>query len=46
MLNLPSVDLVTQVDRLALTTGNAAMSEAKAERGYAHVSDKYARVRG
>jgi len=42
VLNLPSVDLVTQVDRLALTTGNAAMSAAKAERGYVHVADKYA----
>ena len=41
VLNLPSVDLVTQVDRLALTTGNAAMSAAKAERGYVHVADKY-----
>lgn len=42
VLNLPGVDLVTQVDRLALTTGNEAMSAAKAERGYVHVSDKYA----
>ncbi|MBC7278800.1 flavin reductase family protein [Nocardioides sp.] len=42
VMNLPSVDLVTEVDRLALTTGNAAMSAAKAERGYVHVSDKYA----
>lgn len=42
VLNLPGVDLVTQVDRLALTTGNAAMSAAKAERGYVHVADKYA----
>lgn len=42
VLNLPSVDLVSEVDRLALTTGNAAMSAAKAERGYVHVSDKYA----
>ncbi|MEU0314846.1 flavin reductase family protein [Nocardioides sp. NPDC006273] len=41
-LNLPSVDLVSELDRLALTTGNAAMSAAKAERGYVHVSDKYA----
>ena len=33
ILNLPGVDLVTQVDRLALTTSNAAMSAAKVERG-------------
>lgn len=42
VLNLPSVDLVTEVDRLALTTGNGAMSATKAKRGYVHVPDKYA----
>ncbi|MGH3350844.1 MAG: flavin reductase family protein [Nocardioides sp.] len=45
VINLPSVDLVTQVDGLALTTGNAAMSSGKAKRGYVFVADKYARAK-
>ncbi|TQL69067.1 flavin reductase (DIM6/NTAB) family NADH-FMN oxidoreductase RutF [Nocardioides albertanoniae] len=44
VINLPSVDLVGQVDRLALTTGSAQLSPAKAARGYAFVADKYARA--
>src|SRR5215213_517811 len=32
VLNLPSVDLVTEVDRLALTTGRPDVPAAKAER--------------
>ena len=41
VLNLPSVDLVTEVDQLALTTGRAEVPPAKAERGYRHEPDKF-----
>jgi flavin reductase (DIM6/NTAB) family NADH-FMN oxidoreductase RutF len=41
VLNLPSVDLVSEVDLLALTTGRADVPRAKAERGYRHEPDKF-----
>lgn len=41
VLNLPSVDLVTEVDRLALTTGRVDVPPAKAGRGYRHEPDKF-----
>lgn len=44
VLNLPSVDLVTEVDRLALTTGRSDLSPNKVARGYECVRDKYARA--
>jgi flavin reductase (DIM6/NTAB) family NADH-FMN oxidoreductase RutF len=44
VLNLPSVDLVTAVDRLALTTGSPHVSPWKAEGGYVHEPDKFARA--
>jgi flavin reductase (DIM6/NTAB) family NADH-FMN oxidoreductase RutF len=42
VLNLPSVDLVTAVDRLALTTGKRDLAAAKHARGYRYVPDKLA----
>src|SRR5690349_10968184 len=44
VLNLPSVDLVTAVDRLALTTGRVDVPATKAERGYRHEPDKFGRA--
>ena len=44
VLNLPSVDLVTEVDRLALTTGRPDVPPAKTERGYRYEPDKFARA--
>jgi flavin reductase (DIM6/NTAB) family NADH-FMN oxidoreductase RutF len=44
VLNLPSVDLVTEVDRLALTTGRPDVPPAKAERGYRYEPDKFGRA--
>ncbi|KAA1400034.1 flavin reductase family protein [Aeromicrobium ginsengisoli] len=44
VLNLPSVDLVTEVDRLALTTGRPDVPPAKADRGYRYEPDKFARA--
>jgi flavin reductase (DIM6/NTAB) family NADH-FMN oxidoreductase RutF len=44
VLNLPSVDLVSQVDRLALTTGTPEVPDSKAKRGYRHVADKFDRA--
>ena len=41
VLNLPSQEGVDAVDRLALTTGKAAMPEYKAQMGFAHVPDKF-----
>lgn len=41
VLNLPSVDLVSAVDRLALTTGCVDVPPAKADRGYRHEADKF-----
>ncbi|MEV7395819.1 flavin reductase family protein [Aeromicrobium sp. NPDC092404] len=41
VLNLPSADLVTAVDRLALTTGRRDLSAGKAARGYRYEPDKF-----
>jgi flavin reductase (DIM6/NTAB) family NADH-FMN oxidoreductase RutF len=40
VLNLPSVDEVSFVNRLALTTGTAVVPPAKLARGYRYVKDK------
>jgi len=42
VINLPSVDLVTQVDRLALTTGKDPVPERKREWGYRFEAEKFA----
>ncbi|GAB3161386.1 flavin reductase family protein [Myceligenerans halotolerans] len=42
VLNLVPPSMVDVVDRLALTTGNPAMSPRKAEMGYEFVPDKFA----
>jgi len=42
VLNLPSAGQVTEVDRLALTTGRPDVPPAKAERGYRYEPDKFA----
>jgi len=42
VLNLPSEREVSQVNRLALTTGVHPVPSAKAARGYRHVKDKFA----
>jgi flavin reductase (DIM6/NTAB) family NADH-FMN oxidoreductase RutF len=44
VINLPSVDLVDAVDRLALTTGRNPVSERKASVGYRHEPDKFGRA--
>jgi flavin reductase (DIM6/NTAB) family NADH-FMN oxidoreductase RutF len=44
VLNLPSADLVSQVDRLALTTGSSVMPAYKAHLGFEQVSDKFAQA--
>src|SRR6202165_5183399 len=41
VINLPSEDLVTQVDRLALTTGKELVPEKKLQWGYRYESDKF-----
>ncbi len=41
VLNLPSVQEVDGVNRLALTTGADPVPEVKAARGYRHVKDKF-----
>jgi flavin reductase (DIM6/NTAB) family NADH-FMN oxidoreductase RutF len=41
VLNLPSQAQVSQVDRLALTTGASPVPGVKAARGYRHVRDKF-----
>lgn len=41
VLNLPSVDLVSAIDRLTLTTGRNPVPESKAVRGYTHEADKF-----
>lgn len=41
VLNLPSVDQVDAVDRLALTTGRADVAASKRSVGYRHESDKF-----
>lgn len=42
VLNLPSQAEVSQVNRLALTTGTEPVPGPKAARGYRHVKDKFA----
>src|SRR5436853_4566677 len=42
VINLPSQDLVTHVDRLALTTGKNPVPEKKRQWGYRHEPDKFA----
>jgi flavin reductase (DIM6/NTAB) family NADH-FMN oxidoreductase RutF len=42
VLNLPSADQVSYVDRLALTTGRADVVAWKERAGYRHVPDKFA----
>ncbi|CCE00591.1 flavin reductase family protein [Bradyrhizobium sp. STM 3809] len=42
VLNLPSVDLVAAVDRLALTTGSDPVPAMKRHKGYRHEADKFA----
>ncbi|MDP4098213.1 flavin reductase family protein [Paenibacillus sp. P96] len=41
VLNLPSVDLVNRVDRLALKTGDNSIPAYKAEMGYQYEPDKF-----
>ncbi|PQP86960.1 flavin reductase family protein [Paenibacillus sp. AR247] len=41
VLNLPSADLVSQVDRLALTTGASPVPDYKAKMGYRYEPDKF-----
>ena len=41
VINLPSADLVTHVDRLALTTGKDPVPEKKQQWGYRHEADKF-----
>jgi flavin reductase (DIM6/NTAB) family NADH-FMN oxidoreductase RutF len=41
VLNLPSVNEVAAVNRLALTTGSDPVPEYKLRRGYRHVADKF-----
>lgn len=41
VINLPSADQVTHVDRLALTTGRDPVPEYKAKMGYEYVPDKF-----
>jgi flavin reductase (DIM6/NTAB) family NADH-FMN oxidoreductase RutF len=41
VINLPSEDLVTHVDRLALTTGKNPVPEKKRQWGYRHEPDKF-----
>jgi flavin reductase (DIM6/NTAB) family NADH-FMN oxidoreductase RutF len=42
VINLPSEDLVTHVDRLALTTGKDPVPEKKGQWGYRYEPDKFA----
>ena len=42
VINLPSEDLVTHVDRLALTTGKNPVPEKKCQWGYRYEPDKFA----
>jgi flavin reductase (DIM6/NTAB) family NADH-FMN oxidoreductase RutF len=41
VLNLPSVDIVGAVNRLALTTGSNPVPEVKVQRGYRHEQQKF-----
>ena len=42
VLNLPSVDLVSAVNRLALTTASSPVPDVKIRRGYRHEANKFA----
>jgi flavin reductase (DIM6/NTAB) family NADH-FMN oxidoreductase RutF len=44
VLNLPSVELVAAVDRLAQTTGRDPVPAWKQTKGFVHVADKFARA--
>jgi flavin reductase (DIM6/NTAB) family NADH-FMN oxidoreductase RutF len=44
VLNLPSVDLVSAVDRLALTTAKSPVPDYKQKMGFAHVRQKFERA--
>jgi flavin reductase (DIM6/NTAB) family NADH-FMN oxidoreductase RutF len=44
VINLPSADMADHVDRLALTTGSDPVPAYKAQRGYRHEGDKFARA--
>ncbi len=44
VLNLPSSEMVTAVDRLALTTGKTPIPEYKVEMGFEYVHDKFGRA--
>jgi len=44
VLSIPSVDLVTEVNRLALTTGSDPMPEYKEAMGFEHIHDKFGRA--
>src|SRR5688572_14441892 len=44
VINLPSADMVTHVDRLALTTGRDPVPDKKWQWGYRHEADKFARA--
>lgn len=44
VLNLPSVDLVSEVNRLALTTGSNPMPDYKEAMEFRHVKDKFGRA--
>lgn len=44
VLNLPSAEMVSKVDRLALTTGVNPVPEYKARMGFEYVADKFARA--
>jgi flavin reductase (DIM6/NTAB) family NADH-FMN oxidoreductase RutF len=45
VINLPSADLVSQVNALALTTGRNPVPMGKSEVGYRYVADKFAHAR-
>jgi flavin reductase (DIM6/NTAB) family NADH-FMN oxidoreductase RutF len=42
VINLPSADMVAQVDRLAMTTGKDPVPDRKRSWGYRHEADKFA----
>jgi flavin reductase (DIM6/NTAB) family NADH-FMN oxidoreductase RutF len=44
VLNLPSSDMVSAVDRLALTTGKTPVPDYKIEMGFQYVKDKFGRA--
>ena len=41
VLNLPSSDMVSVVDKLALTTGKTPVPESKLKMGYKYIKDKF-----